>query len=437
MRCPSPSRRATTCLAVLAVSAAAFPVVSRWTHHPGETIILLMPPTLGTILWSCFPRVRKIPRWKYLLYIAVIVPVVYAAMAFAAHMARGRIVAVEVVWVVYFIIAWRMALAIWTRTVGRVGESYHRWGRLLRRRSAAQDGRRRHFAQAARLIVPARTCLTLLVFVPLLAGSFIHRFRIANPTELPELSLWQVQDVTIHTPDGIDLSAWFMPDPHSDTTVIIAHGLGANKANFLDFLRVFHRQGYNALIFDFRGHGDSQGHTSTFGLLERRDILAVVDWLKEHRPKQSRHVLGLGSSMGAAALLGAAANDPRIEALVLDSCFVSAPTFLHHHFRYVPLAGRGLADLMLLSASLHAGCWLRDLDPGRDIARLGLRPVLLIHGRDDTLIPPDNMDQLHRRANGPKDRWLGPGPHSNIVTSDFPAYRRRVIAFFDGVKRSR
>ena len=64
------------------------------------------------------------------------------------------------------------------------------------------------------------------------------------------------------------------------------------------------------------------------------------------------------------------------------------------------------------------------------------RPVFLIHGQGDVLIPPVNLGLLYRLAREPKQQWLGPGPHSNILTEDFDGYQARVIEFFDRARRS-
>ena len=226
-----------------------------------------------------------------------------------------------------------------------------------------------------------------------------------------------------------DSSGWFLPEAGSDSTVVVCHGAGANKGNFIEFLAVFHSQGYNGLIFDFRGHGDSDGHTSTFGLYETADVKAAVDWLKRERPAQAVHVYGLGSSMGAMALVRAVADDPRIEAVVLDSAYVSAPLLARQHVGRAPVVGPALADLILASVSLHAGRSMWNLDASEAVARIAPRPLLLIHGEDDFVVPPANMTRLFNLAREPKSRWLGPGPHSNIMTTDFDEYQERVLAF--------
>ena len=195
----------------------------------------------------------------------------------------------------------------------------------------------------------------------------------------------------------------------------------------------FFHTGYNLVIFDFRGHGASDGHTITYGLRERYDVIAVVDWLKRHRPEQSRVVVGLGSSQGALALALAAADDPRIDAVVLDSPFVSLRELAHHHAGRIPLIGPALADLALASMSLQSGVnfFSKNYSAEQAIARMGRRPVFIIHGEHDIVMPRSHATRLYQAARGPRQIWHGPGLHSNIVTTDPDAYARRVLGFLD------
>jgi fermentation-respiration switch protein FrsA (DUF1100 family) len=144
-------------------------------------------------------------------------------------------------------------------------------------------------------------------------------------------------------------------------------------------------------------------------------------------------VFGLGSSMGAMTLVRAAAEDERIEAVVLDSCFASAPRLARQHTGRLPLLGPMFGDLILASMSLHAGGSMWRIDGCEAIAKISPRPVLLIHGEEDFVIPPDNMDKLYDAAGEPKYRWLGPGLHSNILIADFEGYQQRVLSLFHGV----
>jgi fermentation-respiration switch protein FrsA (DUF1100 family) len=77
------------------------------------------------------------------------------------------------------------------------------------------------------------------------------------------------------------------------------------------------------------------------------------------------------------------------------------------------------------------------LDARPALAALGPRLIMLIHGQDDFVIPPANLQILYDAAPEPKSQWLAPGLHSNIITADFDEYQKRVIAFFDSVGRPR
>ena len=435
MRRSARYRRIKLAALVCSCGAVLFPVLGCLTHHFDETVILLMPPALCGFLWVGWPEVRRVSVVQLGVYLAVLVAVVGGAQAFTAHMARGRVIWVEVFWAIYFIVAWRAAWAVWARTIGSAGERYRRWGRIASARAGGllrmPVARELRLAALTKLIAPVRFCLVLFVFAPLVVGSLVHRIKIGNPEAPEDYAHVPIEDVSFTTQDGLTLSGWFLPDNDSDTTVVICHGLGANKHNFVDFVNVFYGRGYSSLIFDFRGHGDSDGHTSTFGLLETADVRAAVDWLKRERPDRAVHIYGLGSSMGAMALVRTAAFDQRIEAVVLDSCFVSAPALVRQHLGRIPIVGGLFGDLVLASASLHIGASIWNLDASDAIARLSPRPVLLVHGKDDFVMPPQNLDVLYRVAGEPKEKWLGPGPHSNIMTTDFDGYQSRVLGFFD------
>ncbi len=418
---------------IVACCAAVWPILNRLTKHPGETLVLLMPPALGALLWFGWPRVRRTAWWKYALYLVMLTPILAGAEYFVACVARGRVLWIEVFWALYFTVGLRLAWTVWLWTAGRIGERWRRWGRIGSRATGHGSRRpaRRLLSAATHLIGPARAMLTLFVFVPLVLGLLVHRIKIGNPTGSEGRANLPVEEITFRTPDGLTLSGWFLPDRDSDRTVIICHGSGANKSNFVDYMRVFRYQDYNSLIFDFRGHGASEGHTCTFGLFEDADVIAAVDWLKSQRPERVRHVYGLGSSMGAMALARAAARDTRIEAVVLDSCFASGPLLAEQHLTRLPLIGRPLAILIPAAMSLHAGRSLWDLDARPAVAAIAPRPILLIHGDEDVLIPRINVEILFACAKEPKQKWLGPGPHSNIMSTDFSAYQTKVIRFLD------
>src|SRR5205814_443638 len=66
----------------------------------------------------------------------------------------------------------------------------------------------------------------------------------------------------------------------------------------------------------------SSGQLTTFGATEKRDVLAAIHWLKEHHPDQAQRIVGVGASMGAAALISAAADDsPEGRSIAAIACY--------------------------------------------------------------------------------------------------------------------
>lgn len=301
--------------------------------------------------------------------------------------------------------------------------------RLLRRGVGWLDERAfGPFPQAERGKLPRtllRELVPALVTVPLLLPYFmgvvyVHRFKVPNSSDPQQILHRAYEDVAFTTADGMHLRGWFLPAAKtSDRTLIICHGLGANRSNFLPYCEVGDALHANVLMFDFRGHGDSDGHTVTFGYFERHDVLAALDYLRTQRPAQAREVYGLGISMGSSALLQAAAEaSPPFDGIVVDSAFASATELTDNILADFPAALRpymGVCGVPI--ASLHAGCWLPNVNPIESAARIQA-PVLFIHAKDDTLIPVSHTERLQQVVLGPKAVFLTErGGHSSSLRS--------------------
>ena len=178
-----------------------------------------------------------------------------------------------------------------------------------------------------------RVILLFVIGLPyIMAVGMVYRPKIETD-DTPQKQLgFKYQDVHFAATDGVPIDGWWIPAMNlaragetppftpGDRTVILATGW-ANKANQLMLARELVPHGYNVLTFDFRAHGDSGGQISSFGDLERRDVLGAVRWVRASHPQQSRQVLGLGISMGGAALLAASA-EPTPEGRAIDKVAV-------------------------------------------------------------------------------------------------------------------
>jgi dipeptidyl aminopeptidase/acylaminoacyl peptidase len=199
----------------------------------------------------------------------------------------------------------------------------------------------------------------------------------------------------IVTPDGIHVAAWYIPAANpTDTTILVVHGNPANKSDALRYAAFLHDD-YNLLLPDLRNSSRSTGDLSTTGIHEYQEVEAILDWLVE--TKAPDHIGALGDSGGAAAILKAARNDQRVEAIVSDSVHARLATEVGAemgnqsppHPMYPGLWGIQLAFW------IRSGHGVNEADPIISVASLGDRPYLIIHGTDDRAnVPADSAELL-------------------------------------------
>ncbi|HJU29068.1 MAG TPA: alpha/beta hydrolase, partial [Candidatus Binataceae bacterium] len=257
------------------------------------------------------------------------------------------------------------------------------------------------------------------------------------------------EPVSFSATDGTPLSGWWIPAEDSrgrpranrsgENTVLICHGLASNKSNQLVLARGFVPYGYNVLIFDFRAHGASGGQLTSFGDLERRDVLGAVRWIRAHHAGQARHIYGVGASMGAAALIAAAADrspeGQAIDAIAAYGTYDSVRAELQFvaEDRFVPPLRFVIERLGLPLASAQVGADLNSFSPATLVHDLWPRPIMVIHGLNDQIIAFNRGQRLFDSAQQPKRRlWVDKAGHNDIINDDNVA--QRVREFFQNAK---
>jgi uncharacterized protein len=227
-----------------------------------------------------------------------------------------------------------------------------------------------------------------------------------------ELGFPNAEELSFSAPDGVRLVGWFVPS-EGDRAIILVHGIYSNAwdGQAPDVAHAYHDAGFNVFLFDSRGQGRSGG---TLGLAwaERQDVRAAVDLLLARGFRAGR--VGVhGTSYGAATALLAAAEIPEIGAVVADSAFADVrDVMLGELTRRTGLPLRW-AQLLAPGLGLIVQCRYRlDLDeasPERAIAAISPRPVLLIHGEQDRIIPIESLQRLRLAARTSTTVWVLPG----------------------------
>jgi uncharacterized protein len=203
--------------------------------------------------------------------------------------------------------------------------------------------------------------------------------------------------------DPVTLAAIFAsPDsnPGSRPTILFLHGKGGNAIEWKPEAMRALDCGYNVLLPDLRGHGESRGEFVTYGYLEKEDLAEAISAAKEQAGMDPLR-LGLhGCSAGATLGIEFAVNRPGIAALWLESPYGDPAEMACHYLSIwtgIPprilrltsrFAVRAAVSRVRRSLRLEAGGKSFETnDPVRSIHRVGA-PVCLVYGEKDELVPP-------------------------------------------------
>ncbi len=245
------------------------------------------------------------------------------------------------------------------------------------------------------------------------------------------------EPVEFNSRDGMLLRGWFIPADNAKGTIVLTHGYSGECSPDLVYAPLLKQAGYNTLYFDFRAHGESAGGFTSLAYFERLDLLGALDYLKQ---RGIARVGVIGFSMGGAVAMATAPQSAMIVAVIADCAFAQLDRVMANTAR-ARGAPRWLAPLLgwlvvcFASVRLRANLFLAD--PLRWVSQISPRPLLIMHAENDSEAPVEQAYRLFQQAREPKELWVVPGAeHRRIEEVAGAEYRRRVVAFFDGVFES-
>jgi pimeloyl-ACP methyl ester carboxylesterase len=276
-----------------------------------------------------------------------------------------------------------------------------------------------------------------------LAGIFtIRKFRYndkVNANLTPASFQLPYEDVSFNAADGVTLKGWWVPASEPRGTVILVHGLNRSRLEMVRKVPFVHKQGWNALLFDLRHHGDSGGDVSSFGFFEKGDVHAAIALARGRSPGP---VVLWGVSLGAASATLAAAEDPQVAGLVCDSTYRSLRDTASHHlglfrnfrwwFRIVPTWP--VANEAVFWAGRRGGFDPDAVDIRAAAAHLSGRPCLFVANSGDRRMPKEIAFEL-KAAAGPQAKVLVvPGQsHGEAYRDGTAAYETAVTELLGAV----
>jgi hypothetical protein len=230
--------------------------------------------------------------------------------------------------------------------------------------------------------------------------------------------------------EGLRLRTWTREGSDARPAVVIVHGLGDSLESYVDRGDALHRRGHTVLLLDLRAHGASEGRYTTLGGREREDVRAAMEALRKSGRARAGLVL-MGHSMGAVAVLRAAATQPDVRAVIVEAPYDDYRANVSRHARllygmppWVPII-----PITIAFAEWRAGFHADDVDAVAASAALRA-PLLAIADGADPRMPEAVVRRVADAHAGHHQFWVAPGAeHVGAVLH--PDYWRVVLTFLD------
>ena len=235
------------------------------------------------------------------------------------------------------------------------------------------------------IIAVAAACYVLLALM-----LYVLQERLVFLADLPGRTLevtprhvgFAFEDVTFETSDGLLLHGWYVPAENRRGTVLFMHGNAGNISHRLDSIAVFRELGLDTFIFDYRGYGQSEGKTSEAGTY--KDAEAAWQYLVEKRGQKPTKIVIFGRSIGG-AIAAWLATETEAAALIVESSFTSGIDMAARIYPFMPVR--------LITRLKY---------PVVEYVASARSPVLVVHSRDDEIIPFAMGEALYQAAPTPK-----------------------------------
>jgi pimeloyl-ACP methyl ester carboxylesterase len=283
-------------------------------------------------------------------------------------------------------------------------------------------------------------------YIPYVVRMVLERPLFITPRGRP---VEGAEDVTFRNAEGLALRGCYIKGAGPRRGVVL-FGLEfcSDRWSCVGYCEQLLAAGFDVFAFEPRNQGESEampGYDPTQWVTDHdaADFRAALKYLQSRPDADPRGVGPFGISKGAGAGLVAAADEPLVRCAVTDGMFSAKLTLVPFMWQWVSILTkklppallpewylRHLARVTFRRVERERGCRLASVEGA--VARLAGRPLLMIHGEQDTYIKPHTARALFERAGEPKELWLVPGAkHNQALHVAGPAYRQKVLRFFE------
>ncbi|HAX72748.1 MAG TPA: alpha/beta hydrolase [Firmicutes bacterium] len=211
-------------------------------------------------------------------------------------------------------------------------------------------------------------------------------------------------ELNITSDDGLTLHAYeVLNENKTNKWVIATHGYTSDATQMSSYAKKFYDMGYNVLIPNLRGHGDSEGDYIGMGWHDRLDMLSWIELILKGTPDAD--IVLHGVSMGAATVMMTSGEDlpSNVKAIVADCGYTSVwDQFAYQLDELFSLPAFPIMHASSLVAKLRAGYYLDEASALEQVKK-SKTPILFIHGDKDDFVPYEMMEELYNAAGSEKE----------------------------------
>lgn len=230
-------------------------------------------------------------------------------------------------------------------------------------------------------------------------------------------------DIYIKTDDNLILHGWQLYAEHeARAKIIFFHGNGENISTHMTMVAWLTEHNYDVIVVDYRGYGHSQGATDLAGSIA--DINSAIQYTIDELLEANQQLFVMGHSFGGSLSIAALAQQDyqgKVRALLSISAFSD-----YRDITQDALSSWWLSWVFQWPLSFTVN---NDYSPKQLISSISPVDVVIIHGRDDGIVPVYHANVLYEHAKQPKYIDLTVGDHNRILL--WPENRALVLDYLD------
>jgi pimeloyl-ACP methyl ester carboxylesterase len=221
------------------------------------------------------------------------------------------------------------------------------------------------------------------------------------PNPRPENSNVNLNGLKTYKVKGeMKLEIWSLEPLVSKGTVLIFPGYPFTKSTLVDLGEMYYKNGYNAVMVDFRGTGGSDGNSTSLGYYEANDVKTIFDWAHQHFPEDE--IIMHGISMGAGACLKSLyENNLDVKTLILTSPSASLARSTESYYKLINLPRYPFADIMTFWMGYQNGFDAFELNYVKYAKEIST-PTLVLHVLHEPKVELKDVISIYDNLNGPK-----------------------------------